>query len=207
MTQVNLLPLEVQQRRRTRRQTTMVTSAVAGVMGFLILIFILQSARLAAANRQLEEQRAANGRLQTEINGLTHFEQLKQSVTEKEGLLANVLRGEILWSGVLRDISLVIPRDMWLTSLSGQMQASSTSTTSSTTSTPAGGSEGLVGTIQFQGQAFAHTTVADWLTRLESVEGWLNPWISTSSRAGTGSQVSFSSSVDLSVAATRDGGQ
>ena len=202
MTQVNLLPLEVQQRRRTRRQTTMVTSAVAGVIGFLILIFILQSARLAAANRQLQEQQAANGRLQTEINGLTRFEQLKQAVTEKEGLLANVLRGEILWSGVLREISLVIPRDMWLTSLSGQMQASSTS---STATTP--GAEGLVGTIQFQGEAFAHTTVADWLTRLESVEGWLNPWISTSSRAGTGTQVSFSSSVDLSVAATRDGGQ
>jgi Tfp pilus assembly protein PilN len=202
MTQVNLLPLEVQQRRRTRRQTTMVTSAAAGVLGFLILIFILQSARLAAANRELEEQRAANGRLQTEIGGLTRFEQLKQSVTEKEGLLANVLRGEILWSGVLRDISLVIPRDMWLTSLTGQMQVSSTS---SSTNTP--GAEGLVGTIQFQGQAFAHTTVADWLTRLESVEGWLNPWISTSSRAGTGTSVSFSSSVDLSVAATRDGGQ
>ena len=202
MTQVNLLPVEVQQRRKSRRQTTMVTSAVAGVMGFLILIFILQSARLAAANRQLEEQQAANGRLQSEINGLTRFEQLKQAVTEKEGLLANVLRGEILWSGVLRDISLVIPRDMWLTSLTGQMQASSTS---SAASTPVG--EGLVGTIQFQGQAFAHTTVADWLTRLESVEGWLNPWISTSSRAGTGAQVNFSSSVDLSVAATRDGGQ
>ena len=203
MTQVNLLPLEVQQRRRTRRQTTMVTSAVAGVMGFLILIFILQSARLAAANRQLEEQQAANGRLQTQVNGLIRFEQLKQSVTEKEGLLANVLRGEVLWSGVLRDISLVIPRDMWLTSLSGQMQASSTASST----TPAVGSEGLVGTIQFQGQAFAHTTVADWLTQLESVEGWANPWISTSSRAGTGSQVSFTSSVDLGVAATRDGGQ
>ena len=202
MTQVNLLPLEVQQRRRTRRQTTLVTSAVAGIMGFLILIFILQSARLGAANRQLEEQQAANGRLQTEINGLSRFEQLKQAVTEKEGLLANVLRGEILWSGVLREISLVIPRDMWLTSLSGQMQVSSTS---SAANTPSG--EGLVGSIQFQGQAFAHTTVADWLTRLESVEGWLNPWISTSSRAGTGTQVNFSSTVDLSVAATRDGGQ
>ncbi|HEX2088957.1 MAG TPA: PilN domain-containing protein [Actinomycetota bacterium] len=202
MTQVNLLPLEVQQRRKTRRQTTMVTSAVAGVMGFLILIFILQSARLSAASRQLEEQQAVNGRLQTEISGLTRFEQLKQAVTEKEGLLANVLRGEVLWSGVLRDISLVIPRDMWLTSLTGQLQVSSTSSASTTP-----GGEGLVGTIQFQGNAFAHTTVADWLTRLESVEGWLNPWISTSSRAGTGEQVSFSSSVDLSVAATRDGGQ
>ncbi len=202
MTQVNLLPLEVQQQRKTRRQTTMVTSAVAGVLGFLILIFILQSARLAAASRQLEEQQAVNGRLQTEISGLTRFEQLKQAVTEKEGLLGNVLRGEILWSGVLRNISLVIPRDMWLTSLTGQLQVSSTSSASST---PVG--EGLVGNIQFQGSAFAHTTVADWLTRLESVEGWLNPWISTSSRAGTGEQVSFSSSVDLSVAATRDGGQ
>jgi Tfp pilus assembly protein PilN len=201
MTQVNLLPVEVQQRRKTRRLTTMVTSAVAGVLGFLILIFILQSARLAAANRDLEEQRAANGRLQTEINGLTRFEQLKQSVTEKETLLANLLRGEVLWSGVLRDISLVIPRDMWLTSLSGQVQVSSTASTS----TPVG--EGLVGSIQFQGQAFAHTTVADWLTRLEQVEGWLNPWVSTSSKAGTGTEVTFSSSVDLSVAATRDGGQ
>lgn len=200
MTQVNLLPLEVQQRRRSRRQTTMVTAAVAGVMGFLLLIFILQSARLGAANRQLEEQRAANSQLQTQINGLTRFEELKQAVTTKESLLASVLRGEILWSNVLRDISLVIPEDMWLTSLSGSMQASATAS-----ATP--GAQGLVGNIQFQGQAFAHTTVADWLTRLEQVEGWLNPWVSTSSRAANGTQVSFSSTVDLSAEATRDGGQ
>lgn len=206
MTQVNLLPLEVQQRRRTRRQTTMVSAAVAGVLGFMILVFILQSARLATANRQLQVQQAANGRLQTQINGLTRFEQLKQSVTEKETLLSNVLQGEILWSGVLRDVSLVIPRDMWLTSLSGSMQASSTgSTTGTAASTPV--AEGLVGSIQFEGQAFAHTTVADWLNRLEQVKGWLNPWISTSSKAGTGAQVNFSSTVDLGAEATTDGGQ
>ena len=202
MTQVNLLPVEVQQRRTSRRQTTMVAAAVAGVMGFLFLVFILQSTRLATANRQLEEQAAANARLETEISGLTRFEELKQAVTTKETLLANVLRGEILWSNVLRDVSLVIPRDMWLTSLSGSMHASSTSTT---TTSPVDG--GLVGNIQFQGQAFAHTTVADWLTRLEQVEGWMNPWISTSSKSGTGTQVSFSSSVDLGAEATTDGGQ
>ena len=202
MTQVNLLPVEVQQRRRSRRQTTMVASAVAGVMGFLIIVFILQSARLAAANRQLEEQTAANARLQTEISGLTRFEELQQAVTSKESLLGNLLRGEILWSNVLRDVSLVIPRDMWLTSLSGSMQASSTGSPSAT---PVG--EGLVGNIQFQGMAFKHTTVADWLTRLEQVGGWLNPWVTTSSKSGTGTEVSFSSSVDLGVEATTDGRQ
>jgi Tfp pilus assembly protein PilN len=204
MTQVNLLPVEVQAERRTRRQTTLVVSAVGGVLGLLILIFILQSARLASENRKLEEQRAANGQLQTQISSLTRFEQLKQAVTTKEGLLSNLLHGEIQWSGVLRDISLVIPRDMWLTSLSGSVQASSTGSPGSSTTPVA---QGLVGNIQFQGMAFKHTTVADWLTRLESVRGWLNPWISTSSKSGTGTQVTFSSTVDLGVDATADGRQ
>jgi Tfp pilus assembly protein PilN len=204
MTQVNLLPVEVQAERRTRRQTTLVVSAVGGVLGLLILIFILQSARLASENRKLEEQRAANGQLQTQISSLTRFEQLKQAVTTKEGLLSNLLHGEVLWSGVLRDISLVIPRDMWLTSLSGSLQASSTGAPGSSTTPVA---QGLVGNIQFQGTAFKHTTVADWLTRLESVRGWLNPWISTSSKSGTGTQVTFNSSVDLGVDATTDGRQ
>ena len=200
MTQVNLLPQEVQASRRTRRQTTMVVSAVGGVLGLLIVIFILQSARLAAASHQLDEQRAVNGQLETQIGRLTEFEQLKQSVTTKQDLLSNLLQGEILWSGVLRDVSVVIPTDMWLTSMSGSMQVNTTTTPGVVPTTTS--SEGLVGNIQFQGIAFHHTTVAEWLDHLARVKGWLNPWISTSSKQGNQTQVSFTSSVDLGVDAT-----
>jgi hypothetical protein len=69
----------------------------------------------------------------------------------------------------------------------------------------------LIGSIQFQGTASDHPTVARWLTRLEQVNGWVNPWISTSSKLsdeGTStadSKVQFSGTVDLTVDATANG--
>jgi hypothetical protein len=69
----------------------------------------------------------------------------------------------------------------------------------------------LIGQISFDGFAFTHRDVALWLSRLEDVRGFINPWLSNSTKTNIGTQeaVQFTSSVDLTeqALARRRGGQ
>jgi Tfp pilus assembly protein PilN len=220
---INLLPPELYERQRTRRRTAAVIAVgvilLAAVGGF----YFLQVLRENAVREDIAAQEAENARLQREINELQEIGLLQQEIDATRQLLNGLLADRVLWSGVLRDVSLVIPGQVWLNGLTGQVGAPATGTTgttttaapttTTTTSTPgqpaAGG--GLVGQISFNGFAFTHPDVALWLSRLEDVRGFVNPWLQSSTDTVIGTQTveTFTSSVDLSeqaLARRRGGG-
>src|SRR5437763_16319691 len=121
MTQVNLLPPDVRGRQRTRQLTVVVAAVAVAAVVLLLFVFFLQSSRLSSAQRNLEAQQATNQGLQTKINGLQQFAQLQQSVSAKQGIVNNLLAQQILWSGVLRDLSLVIPGQVSLSTATGSL--------------------------------------------------------------------------------------
>lgn len=189
---VNLLPTEISERQVVRRQ-----AVVVGSIGLLIVMalgafYVLQQIRLTAVQNDLEAQQQHNQQLQAEINDLQRFDQLQRELEEGQAMLTALLADEVHWSGVLRDISLVIPGSAWLTGLTGESGA--------TAAVPAEGLTSLVGQITFTGNALSHRDVAMWLTRLEDVQGFVNPWLSNSQKTEIGTQevVQFSSTVDLS---------
>lgn len=214
MTQVNLLPSDVRERQRSRRLVAAVVAAVGAVVALLFFVFVLQSARLSNTEQKLQAQQAVNADLQTRIAQLQPFQQLKQTVAAREAITAGALNGQIAWSGVLRDISVVIPNKMWLTTMNASL-----ADTSALPVEPGGTSEGadalaplMAGNIQFQGVASDFPTVARWLNRLEQVTGWVNSWTSSATRSGSGdttdpnaNKVQFSASVDLTAEATAQG--
>lgn len=208
---INLLPSEIHERRLARRRTV-----AAGVVGLLIIaavggFFFLQQVRLSSVQDDLEEQQAVNAQLLQDINELQRFADLEAELLATRGLLNELLQNQVLWSGVLRDISLVIPGTAWLTALQGSITAEPVGTEGAAPApeTPEGAGA-LVGQITFTGNAFDHPTVAVWLARLEDVRGFVNPWLSSSQKTeiATTEVVEFSSSVDLSEdAVTPPGGQ
>lgn len=213
MTQVNLLPREVAERQRVRRFTAAVGAGAGVAVILLAFVYTLQVGRLHAAQQALAAQQARNAGLQQQISSLQRFHTLKQEVTDKQALVTGLTQGQIMWSGVMKDVSSVIPTQMWLTQFNGSL-------TSATTGTPAPGASGtaapsattganLVGTLQFSGYAMAHTDVADWLDRLAQVKGWANPWVSSSQKTTSGNTivVQWTGTVDLTSAATSEGRQ
>jgi Tfp pilus assembly protein PilN len=223
MTQVNLLPGDVKERQLTRRLTAAVILAVAAVMALLFVVFVLQAAKLSDASHKLQAQEAVNAELGSQIAELQPFADLKAQVATREALTASALDGEVLWSGVLRDVSMVIPDRVWLSGLVGTLNAPapaaapvapaapgatpSPGTTTTPTPTPVG--PALVGTLQFQGFADDLPSVAQWLTRLERVTGWANPWISNAMKLDQNGETSvqWTGSLDLTVEATVQGGK
>lgn len=213
MTQVNLLPSDVRERQRSRRLVAAAVAAVGAVVALLFFVFVLQSARLSNTEQKLNAQQAVNADLQNKIGQLQQFADLKQSVAAREAVRAGALNGQVAWSGVLRDISMVIPNQMWLTGMNAtltdtsSLPASGTPPTSGSAIAPT-----MAGSIQFQGMASDFPTVAKWLTRLEQVKGWVNSWASsavksasTDSSVPNANKVQFTASVDLTTEATVQG--
>jgi Tfp pilus assembly protein PilN len=200
---VNLLPPEIRERQRLRRRVGAVTAVGVLLLAGIGALYFLQQLRVNDLRRDLEAQEAENNRLRAEIAELQEFVQLQQELVDTQQLLATLLANEVRWSGVLRDISLVIPGQTWLTTLNGQL----TQAAEGQPVAPEGPS-GLIGQISFNGFGLSHRDVALWLTRLEDVEGFANPWISVSQKTQIGAQdvVQFTSTADLSQQIVAPGG-
>ncbi|MFY9587728.1 MAG: hypothetical protein WAT66_09765 [Actinomycetota bacterium] len=193
MRQINLLPPEIAQRRRARQITVALGAAGLGLVALLIIVFLVQAARLSGERGNLEDAKRQNSALQRQISSLQSFATLQQTLRTKEQLLDRLTSNEVRWSVLLNDISLVIPSDVWLSNLSGSVQAP-TPGTPVTTNAP-------VGTIQVTGNTFTHLDVAKWLSRVAGVREFAFPYLSLSAKAAT--TVTFNSSLQLSQSALR----
>jgi Tfp pilus assembly protein PilN len=214
---INLLPPEIYERQRIRRRTAAVVAVGVIVLAALGAFYFLQILRLNEVEDEIAAQEAENAQLQAQIGELQEIDALQQEIEATRTVLNSLLVDRVQWSGVLRDVSLVIPGQAWLSGLNGQVGApgatGTTTTTTTTTTTPGQAVQpgALVGQISFNGFAFTHRDVALWLSRLEDVRGFVNPWLSNSAKTliGTQEAVQFNSSVDLSeqALARRRGGQ
>jgi Tfp pilus assembly protein PilN len=199
VSQVNLLPPELLARQKQRRLTNFIIGG--GVVGLLLLLgfWFLQSQKLSDVNDQIAAQNAINAGLQAQITELSEYQALQEEAVQKEALLAQAYAGEVSFSGLLMDVSRVIPSDAYLTALN--MLLTQTAPGTDGTAAPTGGAAAgtLIGTISADGQAAGMESLASWLTRLESVEGWVNPWLTSIQETATGSRLfTFASGVDLS---------
>jgi Tfp pilus assembly protein PilN len=207
MSQVNLLPPDLRERQRLRRQTFGVAAAGVVVLLLVAVFFFLQVMRLRDVESDLDAQRAENAQLEADISRLLRFQEILDQLATRRDLLSGILENEVSWSGVLRDISLVIPSQVWIQDMTGSV----TVPTGGTPPEAAEGAQptGLIGNITMNGVSLDTPGVALWLTRLEDVQGWANAWLSSATKSElAGSEVvNFSTSVDLTAeAAIRGGG-
>jgi len=204
MTQVNLLPSDVRQRLRTRQLTVLVGMVGAIVVALLLGFWVVQSNKLASANNDLAAAKATNNSLQGEINSLKRYQVLNDQMTSQKTTVSTAKAGTVEFSGIMHDLSMVIPSDVYLTGVTGTLTLGDGAAT-----TPNTGN--VVGNIQFQGTAKDHLSVALWLTRLAQVTGWDNSWITASTkRSGNGSSdtnqwVDFNGTVDLGTKTEKGG--
>lgn len=204
---INLLPPEYFERQRARRRTIAVVAV--GLIALLALggVYVLQAMRLAELEEDIAAQEARNAQISQQISELQNVAQLQLEVQAARDLLASLLADRVRWSSILRDVSLVIPGDAWLSGLSGTAGPAGAVVAGEAPATAAGT---LIGQITFDGFAFDHRDVALWLSRLEDVRGFVNPWLSNSTKSviGTTEVVQFTNSVDLSekaLATRREG--
>jgi Tfp pilus assembly protein PilN len=197
MSQVNLLPPDILAAQRQRRLAGVVALAGAGAIALIFAFYLAQANSLSGVRDDIESAEQNNAGLQREIDDLQEFRALQTRAQEKQQLLDEVFANEISFSGLLMDISRVIPSDAALTSFSAAAQVPTPTT---------GGNTLLTGRIDVAGLALDYDTIASWLMRLERIRGWVNPWVTSISDPAAG-PITYTSGVDLTTAVVTERGR
>ena len=192
MSQVNLLPPDILQAQKWRRLTLLVAAIGTVVVVLVIGFYLLQVNTLSSVNADIEDRNQTNESINAQIASKQKYATLQAEAAAQEQKLSLAYAGEVSFSALLMDTSRVIPSDAYLDTLSLQITDPATAAVDTTTTTT-----GLVGSITGGGKAVSIDTLATFLTRLESVKGWVNPFINTiGADAETGGWI-YSYAVDL----------
>jgi Tfp pilus assembly protein PilN len=193
MSQVNLLPPDILQGQRYRRLTLTVLAAGALILALIIIFFLVQVGRLGSVNGDIEAKEQTNAQLQSQIDSLQKYDDLQVQAQQAQSQLDAAYAGEVSFSGMLMDLSRVIPSDAYLDTFTATITGPPAATTGGTTTTTP-----LIGSMTTGGQAIGFDSLSIWLTRLELVQGWVNPWMPTiSANPAVPNAFTFTTSVDL----------
>lgn len=204
MSRVNLLPHEIKQGQRARRRTFVVLLGGVVLVVLIILYWVVQGFALQGVQDDIEAQNTTNQSLQRNIADLQQFEDLQTKAQSQQQLIGTAFAGELSYSGALVDVSRVIPSDTYLTSMTVTTGTAPTEEGATTTESTAG----FVGTLTFSGSTLHFESLSTWLTRLEGVDGWANPWASTINQdSTTPGAFTFDTSVDLTTDALTERGR
>jgi len=215
---IDLLPRAVVEQRVVRRQRGGIGAAFAVLLVLLGLWYVLESRELGEARREADQEQATATGLRARKAQLQPLADLEARIAAAEQLRAQVYQREIRFSGVLRDISAIVPEDVWLTKLTAAFTddaaaaapAGPADAGQATTATPGSPGAGTpVASITFTGAGLGHVDVGGFLRALAAgpKKGgnpvYTNPYFTTSQKDNQGGQgqVTFSATVDLAEGA------
>jgi Tfp pilus assembly protein PilN len=204
MRAVNLLPVEPKRTRKAPSVSTQLALVAPFVVGGLL------AAGYLLTSSQVNSKRATLEALQEELAAIPKSPQEPQQnpalATERSlriATLSATLQSRLVWDRVLREISAVLPGDVWLTTLSattpevpaavsaapaappagGTTTTSSTATTTTTSTTPAAAPAPAAQPLNMQGYTYSQEGVARLLSRLQVVPALQNVKLLSSSQS------------------------
>ena len=199
MRAVNLLPRQSVEQRRERPNAVVLVAAIGGAAVVLGLV-----GGTLVANRSVnrERQDLSSARAVLAVTPAHHlsastqaFRQHVLSQREQRSLaLASALSKRVAWDRILRRFALVLPDDVWLTSLNGTVPLDSSPTPTTTSALPAPSTE-----LNLQGYTYSQESVARLLDRLSVVPDLKNVQLQSSSTSDVSgrSVVSFTIVADI----------
>lgn len=220
MRAVNLLPRETKQPRKRLTvvgQLALVAPfVVAGLLaaGYLLSTSSVNSKRstLQALQDELASLPAPETREPQQNPALAAERQLRIAT------LGAALQSRLVWDRVFREISAVLPSDVWLTTMSAQTPqtpttvptattatpapsspTSTTGTTTTTTAAPTPAPAPATGPMTFAGYTYSQEGVARLLSRLAVVPALQNVKLVSSSEATVGGQTVVTFSIEADV--------
>jgi Tfp pilus assembly protein PilN len=208
MRAVNLLPRQqVQQKRETPDSVVL----VAGIGAAAVVLALLGGFLLANRSVSRQQQALSAARAELAAHPAHHisaktqsFRQAVLSQREQRSLaLASAIGQRVAWDRVLRRFALVLPDDVWLTNLTGNVPLATpdtalvpgaTATTTTPSALPPAATE-----LTIQGYTYTQESVARLLERLSVVPDLKNVQLQSSESAIVGKQkvISFTIVSDI----------
>jgi Tfp pilus assembly protein PilN len=196
MRAVNLLPRDVEKKSSVKKEQ--IPFVVGGCIGLVVTALIAsqylgQSGKVTAEKQNISDLQAQLAALPEPPPPPTAG-QTKLATEQKARLdvLNTALKNRVAWDRVLREFSLVLPSDIWLTSLDLKSPISpATNMAPEASGAPTG--------FTIQGSTYSHDAVARLLSRLSVLPDLTNVQLVNSSIASTDGQttVHFSIAADI----------
>ncbi len=184
MRAVNLLPRD--ESKRTKTNVPVLVGVVGAVLATAILsvMFLSATAKVRDRQGQLDELRAELAAVPPPAPPNTASTGLATERQQRIVALSTALTRRVAWDRVLRNLSLVLPDDVWLTALSA------TSPASPAASAPPAPAAPTAAPTQFNisGYTYSQDSVARLLSRLQVVPDLTNVQLQASSLTQVGSQ-------------------
>ncbi len=200
MRAINLLPRDDARRGAQRPQWIVLVPVVLAV-----LLAAGLSATFLQASGKVKDKQAELASLQEALQAIPTPDAAKVKsqtalAADKQAratALSSALSRRVAWDRVFRELSLVLPDDVWLATLSAKAPVLSSVATPPAPAVP-GSSVAATG-FTLDGYTYSHAAVARLLSRLAVVPDLVNVQLQTSARTklGTASAVHFTIAADV----------
>ena len=204
MRAVNLLPREESKPDRKRPAAPLLTGVVTAVVLTAVLVggFVHESAGVATKRTELDAVRTELSLVPKPAPVENVSATLVAEETRRSTALSAALNGRISWDKLLREISLVLPDDVWLGSLSLQSPVATALPDAAATPPPAAATTTpLPSTFTMNGTTFTHESVARLLSRLTLVPDLEDVTLVSSTKTKVGKRAAVAFSLAASIRA------
>jgi Tfp pilus assembly protein PilN len=199
---VNLIPQEDRRGAKAPLRTGPLSYAIVAVL----LLALGGVSLLVLTGNKISDRKAEVASLQSQVDAAqaqadqlssyTHFADLQQA---RQETVASLASSRFDWERTLHEMALVLPGDVWLTSMTASAASDPSSTSSSTTAV-----DGVTGpSLDINGCASGHDAVAKFLAALRDIDGVTRVTVLSSDRPGA--QSSTNSSTSSSSASSGQG--
>lgn len=196
---VNLLPPEIEEQRRAKKLQSALGVGVVASLGVVAALVLVANGQVNKAEDQLAASKTQGSRLQAKADEYSRVPQVYAAVDAAEARLTQAMGKEVRWSYYLNDLSLRIPSNVWLTTMTMNQNVDEVPTAAPVAA--AGAQYGVtgIGDVKFQGTAFKHNDVAAWLDSLAKQKGYTQAYFTNSKKTELGGRdvVDFSSEVTV----------
>ena len=191
MRPVNLIPADQRRGESAPLRTGALSYLVVGVLALAVAgvsEVVLTDNKISDREAQKSALVVREAAAQQQADALAPYVDFASLQQARRQTVSQLAESRFDWERVLRELAIVIPSDVWLSSLSG-----SAATADSSTSTPSALSGSATGpTLSIDGCATSQTAVAGFVASLKDIDGVTRVGLQSSVSSGGGSSSSSS---------------
>ena len=200
MRAINLLPREDSRRRPQRPQWLVLVPVLCAVLlsGVFSILFLSASGKVKDRQSQLTQLNDELAAIPTpDASKVRTQNALAADKETRMRALNAALSRRVAWDRVFRELSLVLPDDVWLSTLSAKAPVSSS--VASAPAAPTAGASVAATELTLDGYTYSHAAVARLLSRLAVIPDLVNVQLqqSTLTKVGAAQVVHFVIAADV----------
>jgi Tfp pilus assembly protein PilN len=168
MRPINLIPEEDRQVSGPSGPFAYVVIGALVILLAGVALLVSTSNQVSISKSEIAELESENSAASAQVSKLAAYTKLEESHQQRVATITSLADSRFDWERVIRELSLILPRGIWLTNLSGSINPASGASGGSTSSLR-GGAAGPA--IEMTGCGRNQDTVAGFVTALRQIDG------------------------------------